>query len=93
MTKSILVRGGSWNNFPRNCRSTYRDGLHPVNRNGAIGFRVVCSPDKPPLDFVAIRGGSYSNTPLCCCSIFRSPTEPYDCYESWGFRAVCNAEP
>jgi formylglycine-generating enzyme required for sulfatase activity len=38
-----LRRGGSWFSSPRSCRSAtrgYRDSS--VNRNGIIGFRVVC---------------------------------------------------
>ena len=38
-----IVRGGSWFNNPRNCRSAYRDLNEPDNRNFSIGFRVVCS--------------------------------------------------
>jgi formylglycine-generating enzyme required for sulfatase activity len=38
-----IRRGGSWNYYPRNCRSAYRNDVGPGggNRNG--GFRVVCS--------------------------------------------------
>ncbi|MBD2770824.1 SUMF1/EgtB/PvdO family nonheme iron enzyme [Iningainema tapete] len=36
-----MLRGGSWNNNPRNCRSAYRDYNAPDNRNDNIGFRVV----------------------------------------------------
>ncbi|WP_416676628.1 SUMF1/EgtB/PvdO family nonheme iron enzyme [Egbenema bharatensis] len=37
-----LLRGGSWNNNPRNCRSANRNRNNPDNRNNNIGFRVVC---------------------------------------------------
>nr|WP_233744878.1 SUMF1/EgtB/PvdO family nonheme iron enzyme [Leptodesmis sichuanensis] len=37
------MRGGSWNNNPRNCRSAYRNNNNPDNRNNNIGFRVVCA--------------------------------------------------
>ena len=37
-----LIRGGSWYYYPRNCRSACRDGNDPDDRNGNIGFRVVC---------------------------------------------------
>ncbi|MDB9384011.1 SUMF1/EgtB/PvdO family nonheme iron enzyme [Nodularia spumigena CS-584] len=37
------MRGGSWNNNPRNCRSAYRNNNDPDNRNNNIGFRVVVS--------------------------------------------------
>jgi formylglycine-generating enzyme required for sulfatase activity len=39
-----LLRGGSWLNNPRNCRSAYRDYGHPGYRYRAIGFRVCCLP-------------------------------------------------
>ena len=39
-----LLRGGSWLNHPRDCRSAYRSNDHPDNRNGSIGFRVCCLP-------------------------------------------------
>ena len=42
-----LLRGGSWNNNPRNCRSAYRNNNHPDNRNNNIGFRVCCLPQHP----------------------------------------------
>jgi formylglycine-generating enzyme required for sulfatase activity len=39
-----LLRGGSWLNFPRLCRSAYRDDDRPDNRFNSIGFRVCCLP-------------------------------------------------
>jgi len=39
-----LLRGGSWNLNPRNCRSAYRHVAHPDNRYSRIGFRVCCLP-------------------------------------------------
>ena len=36
-----VLRGGAWNNNPRNCRSTYRNNDDPDERNDNIGFRVV----------------------------------------------------
>ncbi|MFN4866629.1 MAG: hypothetical protein ACK5GZ_09980 [Cyanobium sp.] len=41
------MRGGSWNNHPRNCRSAYRNNNHPDNRNNNLGFRVCCLPQHP----------------------------------------------
>ncbi|MEM6866807.1 MAG: formylglycine-generating enzyme family protein [Cyanobacteria bacterium P01_C01_bin.121] len=37
-----VVRGGSWNDFPWNCRSAYRLSFNPDVRYTDIGFRVVC---------------------------------------------------
>ncbi|MEB3232233.1 MAG: SUMF1/EgtB/PvdO family nonheme iron enzyme [Leptolyngbyaceae bacterium] len=39
----LLLRGGSWNNNPRNCRSANRNRNNADNENNNIGFRVVCS--------------------------------------------------
>ena len=37
-----VIRGGSWADDPRNCRSAYRFGDNPGNRDLSFGFRVVC---------------------------------------------------
>jgi formylglycine-generating enzyme required for sulfatase activity len=42
--KSRLLRGGSWGNFPGNCRSAYRYINPPDLRVLTIGFRVCCLP-------------------------------------------------
>ena len=39
---TCVIRGGSWNNFPRNCRSADRDWNYPDFRYSSDGFRVVC---------------------------------------------------
>ncbi|MFN9624403.1 MAG: formylglycine-generating enzyme family protein, partial [Cyanobacteriota bacterium] len=39
-----LLRGGSWFNDPRLCRSAYRDCFHPGYRTDSVGFRVCCLP-------------------------------------------------
>ena len=39
-----LLRGGSWYDYPRYCRSAYRNYIHPVNRSYDLGFRVCCLP-------------------------------------------------
>ena len=36
-----VLRGGSWSNFPRSCRSAYRDYGGPADRISYIGFRVA----------------------------------------------------
>jgi formylglycine-generating enzyme required for sulfatase activity len=38
---SRVVRGGSWNFLPGDCRAAYRNGSSPDYRNGDLGFRVV----------------------------------------------------
>jgi len=38
-----VLRGGSWINAPRHCRSAFR-GPVPVYRGDCIGFRVVFRP-------------------------------------------------
>ncbi|MBF0452797.1 MAG: SUMF1/EgtB/PvdO family nonheme iron enzyme [Candidatus Magnetomorum sp.] len=42
-TGSRVVRGGSWNNNARNCRSANRNRNEPGNRNNNLGFRLVFS--------------------------------------------------
>ncbi|WP_343039247.1 MULTISPECIES: formylglycine-generating enzyme family protein [Cyanophyceae] len=41
--KYRLLRGGSWYNNPRYCRSAYRNRLTPDFRSSNFGFRVCCS--------------------------------------------------
>jgi formylglycine-generating enzyme required for sulfatase activity len=38
-----LLRGGSWDDNPANCRSAYRNDYNLDHCNHYIGFRVVCS--------------------------------------------------
>ncbi len=39
-----VLRGGSWDYYPLNCRSAYRTCTYSrVNRNNDIGFRIVCA--------------------------------------------------
>lgn len=42
-TSDRLLRGGSWVNYPENCRSAARFQENPNSRRSYIGFRVVCS--------------------------------------------------
>ncbi|RXK85136.1 hypothetical protein EST62_07590 [Chlorobaculum sp. 24CR] len=44
MGSNRVLRGGSWNNNARNCRSAYRDNDNPGNRNNNVGFRLVFVP-------------------------------------------------
>ena len=39
-----VIRGGSWNNEPRNVRCANRNNNEPANRNNNVGFRLVRSP-------------------------------------------------
>jgi len=48
--KTKLLRGGSWYDFPGNCRSAYRYHIQPVNASFNVGFRVVCLPQGPSLN-------------------------------------------
>jgi formylglycine-generating enzyme required for sulfatase activity len=41
--ESRVLRGGSWDFNPRDCRSAYRSYYMPDYRTFNIGFRVVCS--------------------------------------------------
>jgi formylglycine-generating enzyme required for sulfatase activity len=39
-----LWRGGSWRFYPWHCRSAFRYGARPVDRDDSLGFRVCCLP-------------------------------------------------
>lgn len=41
-SKERVLRGGSWNLNPGNCRSAFRGDLSPGYRSSFVGFRVVC---------------------------------------------------
>jgi len=43
MGSNRVIRGGSWNNDARNCRSAYRNRNWPENRNQNLGFRLARS--------------------------------------------------
>ncbi|MBM5817491.1 MAG: hypothetical protein FJ083_13175 [Cyanobacteria bacterium K_Offshore_surface_m2_239] len=45
-----LLRGGSWCNFPRDCRSALRGRFRPDDADGSVGFRVVCLPQGPSVN-------------------------------------------
>ena len=36
-----MIRGGSWNNNPQNCRVANRNNNAPGNRNNNLGFRLA----------------------------------------------------
>jgi hypothetical protein len=40
-----VVRGGSWNNKPRNLRAAKRNRNEPDNRNNNLGFRLASMAD------------------------------------------------
>jgi formylglycine-generating enzyme required for sulfatase activity len=39
-----VLRGGSWNNDPQDCRVSNRDGYYPDYRDYRIGFRLAIAP-------------------------------------------------
>lgn len=43
MAERRVIRGGSWDGFPRNCRSAHRINFTLDNRSFNVGFRVSCS--------------------------------------------------
>ena len=45
-----LLRGGSWDDFPGDCRSAFRNLFRPDYAYGSVGFRVVCLPQGPSLN-------------------------------------------
>lgn len=40
---SYIKRGGSWSDFPKNCRSASRSGINPGNSGDHVGFRLALS--------------------------------------------------
>ena len=36
-----VLRGGGWGDLARDCRSAFRDGFRPSDRNGDVGFRFA----------------------------------------------------
>ena len=46
INKDKLLRGGSWNYFPRLCRSAYRYNGSREDRGDYVGFRVCCVPPR-----------------------------------------------
>ncbi|MBD2067757.1 formylglycine-generating enzyme family protein [Leptolyngbya sp. FACHB-671] len=46
--ESRVHRGGSWDNFPRDCRSAYRSYGDSYIRLNYVGFRVCCSGPRTP---------------------------------------------
>ncbi|WP_339394252.1 SUMF1/EgtB/PvdO family nonheme iron enzyme [Nostoc sp. UHCC 0870] len=55
-----MLRGGSWNNNPRNCRSANRNRNARDNRNNNVGFRVVISVLSTLLLSELVNGNSLS---------------------------------
>jgi formylglycine-generating enzyme required for sulfatase activity len=45
-----LLRGGSWDDYPRRCRSACRGLVRPDFAYSHVGFRVVCLPQDPSLN-------------------------------------------
>ncbi|MFN9695133.1 MAG: formylglycine-generating enzyme family protein [Synechococcaceae cyanobacterium] len=45
-----LLRGGSWYDDPRDCRSAYRNLARLADVTYDVGFRVVCLPQDPSLN-------------------------------------------
>jgi len=43
-----LMRGGSWSNYPCDCRSAVRGYNVPANQHRNVGFRVVCLSSRGP---------------------------------------------
>jgi formylglycine-generating enzyme required for sulfatase activity len=50
-----VIRGGAWNQFPPQCRSSYRNGSAPGKGAPFIGFRVVMIPPLPDITGTALR--------------------------------------
>ncbi|MCC5626354.1 SUMF1/EgtB/PvdO family nonheme iron enzyme [Nostoc sp. CHAB 5715] len=58
-----MLRGGSWNNNPRNCRSANRNRNARDNRNNNVGFRVVVAAPLSTLLLSELMNGNSSGVP------------------------------
>ncbi|MGF1513218.1 MAG: formylglycine-generating enzyme family protein, partial [Elainellaceae cyanobacterium] len=45
---SRVLRGGSWSDYPEDCRSAIRSNHNPAVHDYVIGFRVVCGSARTP---------------------------------------------
>jgi formylglycine-generating enzyme required for sulfatase activity len=88
-SRGFRVRGGSWFDGPRNCRSASRDFFRPDNADDDFGFRVVCLPGEVAPPRKLLRGGSWLTFPGCCRSAYRFLNWPDVASYSLGFRVVC----
>jgi len=59
-----VLRGGSWNNEGRNCRSANRNGNTPDNRNDNSGFRLAREQK--------VAGWHLLTQPMTCPGLLRS---------------------
>jgi formylglycine-generating enzyme required for sulfatase activity len=86
-----MLRGGSWGDFPRFCRSALRDRLgQAVCTFDAIGFRVVCLPREAKPAPIVSRGGAWCNSFLWRTrSAYRDCRWPHRADDLDGFRVVC----
>lgn len=46
-----VIRGGSWNNDARNCRSANRNNDAPDNRNDNLGLRLLSTRRRQRVGF------------------------------------------
>lgn len=66
-TGERVVRGGSWVDFARRCRSAQRYALGPSDRDGDLGFRLARGlPDQPASQYTepAVAGGRAEPGPV-----------------------------
>jgi formylglycine-generating enzyme required for sulfatase activity len=90
----MVLRGGSWLNSPRSCRSAYRYRVRPGDAISYVGFRVVCLPQEvaPPRMLLPLRGGSWGSGRLFpgpCRSACRGRFQPGYVSSGFGFRVAC----
>ncbi|MEO0968186.1 MAG: hypothetical protein AAFX80_07530 [Cyanobacteria bacterium J06639_18] len=72
-----MLRGGSWNNNPENCRSACRNNNNPDNDdNNNIGFRLVCGIARSALLYqsrrMGMRRACQRRVQTCSCGIGES---------------------
>ena len=92
-----VLRGGSRDDYPVDCRSAYRNCSHPANAHNSIGFRVARLPQPTPSIMAQIlrlvRGGSWFSRPRLCRSARRNVYLPANSNNIVGFRVASQDSP
>lgn len=90
MTDIRVIRGGSWINYARYCRSAYRDQDGPGIRIDDLGFRVLSHN----LDTKRVlRGGYWGALAWWCRSASRNAPGPGPRSRAFGFRVIQAKKP
>jgi hypothetical protein len=70
-----VLRGGSWNNNPNNCRSANRNRNNPDNTNNNLGFRLVVGVVACTLHGESLRVGIRRENVVVHVMVFHAVTD------------------